>query len=161
MWHPLLFCESIGSVLWVRVSLGSNERRFSLPAANDGVCEILADFDEMAADSIVMTFSNKVNDQVVITYNCKQHTLAFDRTKSGVVDFSESFPAVTVSPTFEKDGTLSLRIFIDRSSFEIFGNDGKFSMTNLVFPNEPYSTLYVAAFGGKARMNSLKVFSIK
>jgi len=54
--------------------------------------------------------------------------------KSGVVDFSENFPAVTVAPTFEKDGKLPLRIFIDRSSFECFGNDGRSVMTNIVSP---------------------------
>lgn len=80
----------------------------------------------------------------------KGHTLRFDRRKSGIVDFSESFPAVTAAPTFERDGKLSLRIFIDRSSIECFGNNGRSVMTNLVFPNEPYSTLSVAVAGGKA-----------
>lgn len=144
-----------------KISLGNTPQKYSLPAANDGICEILADFEAQGTDSIVMIFSNKVNDRVTITYDCGNHTLAFDRCKSGIVDFSESFPAVTVSPTFEQNGRLNLRIFVDRSSFEIFGNDGKFSMTNLVFPNEPYSTLSVESYGGKAKMNSLKIYSLK
>ncbi|MDE6161835.1 MAG: GH32 C-terminal domain-containing protein, partial [Muribaculaceae bacterium] len=51
--------------------------------------------------------------------------------------------------------------FIDRSSIELFGNDGRFVMTNLVFPNEPYATLSVAAKDGTARISNLKIYSLK
>lgn len=77
-----------------------------------------------------------------------------------MVDFSENFPAVTVAPTFEKDGKLQLRIFIDRSSFECFGNDGRSVMTNIVFPNSPYSTMKVEAAGGKGKIKNLKIYSL-
>lgn len=68
---------------------------------------------------------------------------------------------MTVAPTFEKNGKVTLRIFIDRSSIELFGNDGRFVMTNIVFPNEPYSTLSVSSAGGNTRLNNLKIYSLK
>ena len=105
--------------------------------------------------------ANKAGDKVVMTYNPKNHTMSFDRRECGIIDFNENFPAVTVSPTFEQNGKISLRIFIDRSSIELFGNDGNFVMTNLVFPNEPYSTLSLKSEGGNAKVESVKVFSIK
>ena len=77
------------------------------------------------------------------------------------MDFSESFPAVTVAPTREDNGEIRLRIFIDRSSIELFGNDGKFVMTNLVFPEAPYTTLRISAAGGKAKLENLKIYSLK
>ena len=36
-------------------------------------------------------------------------------------------------------------IFLDRSSVEIFLNDGRYSMTNQVFPSEPYSEVKIKA----------------
>ncbi len=143
-----------------KVTLGAKARIYTLPAANDGVCEIVADFDAASAETFSLVLANKAGDNVVMTYNKADRTLSFDRRKSGIVDFSESFPAVTTAPTFEKDGRISLRIFVDRSSIEVFGNDGRFVMTNLVFPTEPYSTLAVSAEGGKAKMNSLKIYSL-
>jgi len=94
-------------------------------------------------------------------FNPSNHTLSFDRRHSGIVEFSQDFPAVTVAPTFDNGKKVSLRIFIDKSSMEVFGNNGKFVMTNLVFPNEPYSTLSVTADGGNARIENLKIYSIK
>lgn len=143
-----------------RINAGSKARSFRLPEANDGVCEILMDIDAAKADNVTLTLSNKAGDEVVMTYDRKASQFSFDRTRSGIVDFSESFPAITVSPTYEKNGKISLRVFIDRSSIELFGNEGRFVMTNLVFPTQPYSTLSVAS-SGNAKISNLKIFSVK
>ena len=137
------------------------KRVFSLPVSNDGVCEILLDLDCRRADSVDIRIANNADESVTLRYNSSDHTLSFDRRHSGIVDFSQDFPAVTVAPTFENDKKISLRIFIDKSSMEVFGNNGKFVMTNLVFPTMPYSTLSISATGGSAKIENLKIYSIK
>lgn len=141
-------------------SVGKKAREFSLPADNGGICEILLDLDCRKADSVDIRISNKADEHVTLRYNAGDRTLSFDRRKSGIVDFSQDFPAVTVAPVFEEGGRLSLRLFIDRSSMEVFGNGGKFVMTNLLFPTEPYSTISISSLGGNARIEGLKIFSI-
>lgn len=142
-------------------SVGRNSREFALPSSNTGVCEILLDLDCKKADSVDIKISNKAGEYVTLRYSSSDHTLSFDRRESGIVDFSQDFPAVTVAPTFDDGRKVSLRIFIDKSSMEVFGNNGKFVMTNLVFPTEPYTTLSVNANGGSARIENLKIYSIK
>lgn len=144
-----------------KTRLGAKERVYALPSSNGGVCEILADIDAKKAEKVTLSLSNKAGDEVVMTYDPIAHTMSFDRTRSGIVDFSENFPAVTVSPTFEDSGKVALRIFVDKSSVELFGDDGHFAMTNLVFPTEPYTTLSLSSSGGNARIDSLKIYSIK
>lgn len=144
-----------------KTRLGAKERVYALPSSNGGVCEILADIDAKKAEKVTLSLSNKAGDEVVMTYDPIAHTMSFDRTRSGIVDFSENFPAVTVSPTFEDSGRVALRIFVDKSSVELFGDDGHFAMTNLVFPTEPYTTLSLSSSGGNARIDSLKIYSIK
>lgn len=155
--------EKIRERLTLNVSgrkISGKETSFALPASNGGICEILLDLDAQKADLVRLTLSNGRGEKADMTYNAAARTMSFDRRKSGIVDFSEAFPAVTVSPTFEKSGKVSLRIFIDRSSVELFGNDGKFVMTNLVFPNEPYSRLSVKSGGGNAKISNLKIYSL-
>lgn len=144
-----------------KTTVGKKGRSYQLPSANGGICEILLDIEAQKADSVMITLANKAGDEVVMCYDNAAHTVSFDRRRSGLVDFSEGFPAVTVSPTFEENGKVSLRIFVDRSSIELFGNDGRFVMTNLVFPTEPYSTLTMNADGGSAKISNLKVYSLK
>lgn len=141
-------------------TLGGSAKSFRLPESNSGVCEILAEIATQSADSVTLTLSNKAGEKVEMVYDPVAHTMKFDRRRSGVTDFSESFPAVTAAPTFETDGKLSLRIFIDRSSIEYFGNEGRSVMTNIVFPTEPYTTLSFTAAGGKAKLKNLKIYSL-
>lgn len=144
-----------------RKSLGSKAVTIPLPEANDGICEIIAELQAGKQGKAVIELKNRAGDKVMMTYDAGEHTLSFDRRESGIIDFSNDFPAVTVSPTFESDGRISLRIFIDRSSIEVFGNDGRFAMTNLVFPNEPFGSISFSMEQGKGKLNSLRIYSLK
>lgn len=143
------------------VSVGKKARSYQLPSSCEGACEIVFDIDAKKANTVDIALSNAAGERVLMKYNVAEHTLSFDRTQSGIVDFSQDFPAVTVAPTFETDNKISLRIFIDRSSIEVFGSDGRFVMTNLVFPKNPYTSLTLSAEGGKARIENLSVYPIK
>ncbi|MBQ0048434.1 MAG: GH32 C-terminal domain-containing protein [Prevotellaceae bacterium] len=82
--------------------------------------------------SCTVTLSNAEGEEATITYDQKAMTLTFDRSKSGQVDFSKDFAVKTVAPVHRK--LTSLRIFVDNSSVEVFGNNGEVVLTNLVFP---------------------------
>ena len=111
-------------------------------------CEIVVDVKSQAE----FILSNGKGEQVVMKYDAAKQTFAMDRTKSGIVNFSEAFPCTTVAPTH---GVIKqLRIFIDRCSIEVFDADGKMAMTNLVFPSEAYNEMKVK--GGKATVFEMR-----
>lgn len=92
-----------------------------------------------------ITLSNDKGEKVVMNYDAKTETFSMNRTKSGKIDFSKDFAAVTKAPTYGKIS--QLRIFIDKSSIEALDADGKMSMTNLVFPSKPYNKVTVKGKG--------------
>ena len=96
-----------------------------------------------------------------MNFNPGDGKFSFDRTQSGITEFSKDFPAVVWAPTLRQSKEQKLRIFIDTSSIEVFDGEGNFVLTNLVFPNEPYSQISFSAKGGKARLNSLDIYNIK
>ena len=111
-------------------------------------CEIVIDLKNQAE----IILSNAKGEQVVMTYDAPKQSFKMDRTKSGIVNFSEAFPCVTTAPTY---GTIKqLRLFIDRCSIEAFDAEGKMAMTNLVFPSEPYNNIKVK--GGKVTIYEIK-----
>lgn len=144
-----------------KTTVGRKARSFALPSENGGICEILMDIEASKAKTVNIVLSNSQGEKVVMQYDPAAATLSFDRTQSGITDFSEGFPAVTVTPTHEASGRIALRIFVDRSSMEVFGNDGEFVMTNLVFPRTPYTALSVSAEGGNAKVENLRIYSLK
>ncbi len=144
-----------------KTTVGRKARSFALPSENGGICEILMDIEASKAKTVNIGLSNSQGEKVVMQYDPAGATLSFDRTQSGITDFSEGFPAVTMTPTHEASGRIALRIFVDRSSMEVFGNDGEFVMTNLVFPRTPYTALSVSAEGGNAKVENLRIYSLK
>lgn len=92
--------------------------------------------------------SNGKGERVVMRYDAAEQSFSVDRMKSGQTDFSDAFPAVTTAPTHGK--VSRVLIFIDKSSIEVFDADGKFAITNLVFPTKPYDRLRVS--GGKGKV---------
>ena len=89
--------------------------------------------------SCVLTLANEYGEEAVVTYDEDAMTLSVDRTRSGKVDFSQNFPCVTVAPVRRR--LTSLRVFVDRSSIEVFGNNGEVALTNLVFPKSRLSRM--------------------
>lgn len=156
--------EALRGPLAVKVkkaTVGRKARSFALPSENGGICEIMLDVDASKASMVNLALSNNQGEKVMMQYDPSAATLSFDRTESGITDFSEGFPAVTVTPTHETSDRIALRIFVDRSSIEVFGNDGEFVMTNLVFPRTPYTALSVSAEGGNAKVENLRIYSLK
>lgn len=141
-------------------AINKTAKTLALPTANDGICEILIDIDAKKSQNVTLELGNKLGNKTTIIFDPAESTVSFDRRESGIVDFSQDFPAVTVAPTFSNDNKLSLRLFIDRSSMELFESDGKFVMTNLVFPQQPYSTLSIKS-DGKAMITKLQVYPLK
>lgn len=130
-------------------------------AALPELCELTFDIDPGRADSVVVTLSNADGEKVDMVYKPGDGTFAMDRTRSGITDFSQNFPAVTTAPTRTEGRQLSLRIFIDRSSIEVFERDGRMVMTNLVFPTRPYDTLTFKSSNGQAQVRNLAIYPIK
>ena len=107
--------------------------------AEKGAYELLVNINPSAAGQTRLSLQNEKGERVVLTYDVAAATLSVDRTLSGETDFSDAFKAVTTAPV---RGQISgLRIFVDKSSVEVFDADGRLSLTHLVFPTQPYNTL--------------------
>ncbi len=85
----------------------------------------------------------------LVGYDRKEQKLFFDRTHSGRINFSTSFPDRTEAPLTLTHGILRLNILVDRSSVEVFAADGRVASTNLVFPPSGATGAEVYAKGGE------------
>lgn len=140
--------------------LGGKGKTFNLPTANDGVCEIELEVDTKAGTDVNITLANSKGEKVEMTIDPTTDKFFMDRRHSGITDFNERFPVITAAPAYNGTGRYSVRIFIDRSSIEAIESEGRFAMTNLVFPSEPYSTVTVNATGNGASLEKMNIYPI-
>lgn len=130
------------------MALRGEETRY-LPDA--GIVELELDGKQDA----LITLSNDKGEKVVMNLDVHRRTFSMDRTASGDCSFSHDFAARTVAPLFIKRDTYKVLLFIDHCSIEAFDAEGAWSMTNLVFPSEPYNHLDVQ--GGEAKIYNVKI----
>ena len=132
----------------------------SLLTDNNGAYELDMIIENAGSSKIAFSLVNGKGEKVSMYYDVVRKQFVMDRSVSGVVDFSRDFPAVTVAPVDNTD-TIHLRLFVDRSSIEAFGEDGKFVMTNLVFPAEPYNKLIFESEENGYTVKSLDVYRLQ
>jgi fructan beta-fructosidase len=76
------------------------------------------------------------DEETMIYYDSKDKKVKIDRTRSGNVSFHEKFGSIESVPVVEESKDLTFRILIDKSIVEVFVNDGKYVLTDLVFPTK-------------------------
>lgn len=132
----------------------------SLLDDNKGAYEVELVIQNQGASKIAFCLLNEKGEKVSMHYDLARRQFVMDRSESGTVDFSKDFPAVTVAPA-DTDKELTLRLFVDRSSIEAFGEDGKFVMTNLVFPSLPYNKMRFTSDEKGYTVKSFKVYRLQ
>lgn len=132
----------------------------SLLADNKGAYEIEMTIENKGTSKIDFSLMNEKGEKVAMYYDVVRKQFVMDRSASGIVGFSRDFPAVTVAPVRNTD-QIHLRLFIDRSSVEAFGEDGDYVMTNLVFPAEPYNRMVFSSDKGSYIVKSMNVYRLQ
>lgn len=127
----------------------SNGTRKSIPQDCRGAFELDVTLTPGKNKQVSLILANNLGEEVVMTVDTKENTFSMNRGKSGETSFSDDFNTVTTAPLATSEPQ-ELRVFVDKSSIEVFEKEGRYTMTNIVFPNEPYSVVKVD--GGKATM---------
>jgi fructan beta-fructosidase len=125
----------------------------------DGM-EIIAAIDPGSALECGVRVYAGEEEQTVIGYDRETATLFVDRMQSGRSAFSPAFPGRSGGPLTLQDGVLSLRIYLDAQSVEVFGNEGEAVISSLIFPESAFTGIECYAVAGEARILSLDVFRL-
>lgn len=98
---------------------------------------------------------------MVLTLDVVGNVLTLDRRDGGDTAFHQAFASVDSAPVELDDGALRLRVVIDRCSVEVFAQDGRVVMSDLVFPSSDSWGADVRADGGTATVRNLTVTSLR
>lgn len=121
---------------------------------------------DLAAESTVdadfaLELSNSKNEKLIIGYDSVQKRYYIDRTQAGANAFSPHFSGIHYAPRLTEDNTFPLTLLVDVSSVEFFADGGKTVMTELFFPEEPFTNIRLRAGMGGIKVRSGKVTDLK
>lgn len=123
--------------------------------------EMELSFDrESSAQSFGLRVGVNGGNYVTVGYDVSAQNVFIDRTASGDTSFSSKFPGRSAAPVLDMGKELTLRVFVDQSSVEVFVNKGEAVLTSLVFPNANDVGVELFATGGVARLRSLRAWML-
>jgi beta-fructofuranosidase len=123
--------------------------------------EIVADFDLMACEAsefgIKLRVSEDGKEETLIFYDRLKKQVVFDRTKSDNTENS----GISAAPVEIREGeTLKLHIFLDRSSVEVFINQGHSVISNRIYSSQDSQGVELFAKDGAVKLRSLEVWNL-
>ena len=122
----------------------SLESPFELDYENFNQSEVT--FKTNLSKQLKLEFTNNKNEKLVFEIDPANQKMMIDRTASGLVDFEPSFAkGIHSMPYIVSNKEVDVRVIMDWSSVEIFVDDGKYVMTDQIFPTEFYNKLQVSS----------------
>jgi levanase/fructan beta-fructosidase len=105
---------------------------------------------------------NKIGDSLSFGLDNLKGNYFINRKRAGKVEFSDKFAnTISKAPITNSSGTFKVQALIDKTSIEIFYNDGETVMTEIFFPNQPFETLSVLSSDENLTIENIKIEELK
>ncbi len=165
--HLLLACSPVPEMLGARgeevnVKRAMRDGECDIPEIlpqNNGAYELCFNVKPGASGKFSMKLYNSMNEEMVFDLDFNNLTINLDRSRSGLVDFSEDFGKSNILGHLVKRDNYDVRLFVDTHSTELFINDGDVSFTNTVFPSEPFNSMKLAS--SDAKIGDISIYPIQ
>ena len=122
--------------------------------------ELYAEFTIDTASEFGIKICTGEAEQTVIGYDAGSQEIFLDRTHSGDSTFFVDFAAVHRASLATEQGKINLNIFVDSCSVEVFANDGRVVITDLIFPKSQNISMEFYAHDGDVHLNKVDVWKI-
>ena len=147
------------------LALGSSKQAKDTISLSDAAYFMQVDADLVSPDvneSIqLLQWNNKWGDTLSLQFNPATSEIILNRLQSGPGDFNSSFNRIIRGKRIQANGRLSLQLIVDRSSIEIFADNGSLVITALFFPSKPYQWVMVTSAGSNIKSIATKYTAIK
>ena len=131
------------------------KEKFVLENENFNQTEL--NFKVNLADDLNIEYKNGLDESILFIINPTNKEMVLDRRKSGQVNFEERFAEKAhIMPYSPSNREVAVRIILDWSSIEVFIDNGRYVMTDQIFPNEFYNLLEISS----SKQTELKQFNL-
>jgi len=129
------------------------------PAKNN--YELIAEIENISAEEFGIKLAVGNNQQTVVGYSVKKEELYVDRERSGLADFSGLFPQFNHGPLKNRNNTLTLHIFVDNCSVEVFANDGETVISSKIYPDPTSTGIEFFSTKGTIHIKSVRLWELQ
>ncbi|WP_261305359.1 glycoside hydrolase family 32 protein [Paenibacillus andongensis] len=141
---------------WAAFELENSE----ITVAQGDLLEIIAEFEFDNTLEFGLKLRTSETEETIVGYSTHEQLLFIDRSRSGAADFHADFACKHSALLEAETGNVKMRIFVDRSSIEVFVNDGKLVMTDQIFPLSSSAGIKLYTKEGSVKVKSLTIYTL-
>lgn len=124
--------------------------------------EVNLEISDVNGKSFSLILRNNKNEKLLFGYDASKKAFYIDRGQSGKVGFSEDFGDKTSwAPRISEEEKLTLKILLDKTSIELFFDEGRTVMTEIFFPSEPFNSLTIETENQDLMLDSIEIHELK
>lgn len=148
------------------VKLRTHQNPVTLTAGKEyplSLAELTLRFDLSAAgkNDLGIELRNKENESVRIGFDPTRNQFYINRTQLQNTGFYKDFAAVHTAPRAANGKQLTMHLFIDKSSVELFADDGSVIMTDIFFPVSEFASVKIYQDSGTKALQNGKLYTLK
>ena len=117
----------------VNASIAEANQKIRDTGTKGEIYELEAEMGPGPSDNIGFRLRKGKDAETLVGFDAARSEVYVDRTHSGEVSFSKDFPG-RHSARIEGNRSIKLRVFVDRSSVEVFANDGERVLSDRIYP---------------------------
>jgi|BioPla2DNA2_1021312.scaffolds.fasta_scaffold01663_8 fructan beta-fructosidase len=127
---------------------------------NLGVYDIELEVTPQDNNPFCLSLSNNKNESLSFTFNPQTETIITNRASSGSVDFHPKYKVDSIISPLPKTKTFAIRLLIDKSSSELFVNDGVVVQSNVMFPTTSFNNIKLSSGKNPVHLSNLDIYEI-
>jgi len=140
------------------VTLQANQK-LQMANGKGKALEIETEFVPGSAAEFGFRLRKGQQEETVVGVSAKTREVFIDRTRSGQVSFSPDFSG-RHRASLHWTSPIKLHIFLDRSSVEVFANDGEAVLTDSIYPSPGSDGIEVYSDASDSRIQSLTIWKL-
>ena len=145
-----------------KIDLNKNNLLISEGKIDFSSAKVELEIQSMNETKYNFILSNKNGDSLSFGYDHKEKLFFVDRSRTGNINFSKNFALKpSIATRIKKDRNLKMEFILDKSSIELFYDDGISVLTEIFFSNSPYETLSLNCLGSGSSLKKFKLQEIK
>ncbi len=123
--------------------------------------EIRFKIEDLKKTTYNFRLSNSSGEEFIVSYDHAQKQFTVNRSHAGKNDFSEKFAADnSTAPRIADSDELNAILLIDKTSIEMFFDDGKTVITEIFFPSQPWDEFSFTSGIENFQVSSLEAFEL-
>jgi fructan beta-fructosidase len=142
-----------------RVSVEEANRRIKEAGISGDAVEIEAELAPGNAAEMGFRVRKGGAQETLVGISRGQKSVFIDRNKAGELSYSKE-AAGRHSGQIQQTSSVNLQIFVDRSSVEVFANDGEVTLTDRIYPLRHSEGIELYSLNGNGKVESLSIWKL-